>query len=443
VSFTAVAWTAGVVIAYALISRRSASWPLSGPIVFVALGLLLGEDGIGVLELQIGGEEIVVIAEVTLAVLLFSDAARAEPRTLAQEFRLPTRLLAIGLPLTILLGTFMTALLLTDLDLTEAALVAAILAPTDAALGQPVVTDRSVPAKVRETLNVESGLNDGLVVPVVTVLLAITERGDAGGATSWLRLVVEQIGIGVPVGIGVAVVAGWPLLRARQAGWVEPAYGQLAMLSIGLGSWALANALDGNGFIAAFVAGLMIATLADGRAEEQVLVAEDVGQLLALVSFVIFGAAFVGPALDDLTAPVVICAIGTLTIGRMLPVAIALTGSGLRRPTVAFIGWFGPRGLASILFGLLIVTESEVASGNELFAIITFVVVASVVLHGVTAAPLARRYGEWYAAMVGSEEEMTESEATPEPRLRWRWRNHGASGDAAQTSNDDTGPPRS
>ncbi|MEO1063511.1 MAG: cation:proton antiporter [Actinomycetota bacterium] len=428
---TAVVWIACVVVAYAVVSRRTAAWPISGPIVFVALGLLLGDDGIGVLELRIGGEEILVLAELTLAVLLFSDAARADPMTLAKEFALPARLLGIGLPLTIGLGTVVTALLLTDLTLAEAALVAAILAPTDAALGQPVVTDRAVPARVRETLNVESGLNDGLVVPVVTVLLAVTERGDGGGASSWVTLAAEQIGYGTIVGLGVALVAGGALLRARRAGWVEPAYTQLAMLSIGLGAWALANNVDGNGFIAAFVAGLTIAVMSDGEAEELVLVAEDLGQLLALVAFVVFGATFVGPALGEVTVPVVICALGTLTVGRMLPVAISLIGSGVRAPTVAFIGWFGPRGLASILFGLLIVTESEVEGGDELFAVITFVVVMSTVLHGVTAAPLARRYGQWIADMADDDEELMESEHAAEPRLRWRWR--------AQRSSDDTG----
>ena len=425
---SAVVMTAGVVVAYALISRRSATWPISGPIIFVGLGLFLGGDGIGVLEFAIGGEEIVVLAEVTLAVLLFSDAARADPMTLAKEFTLPARLLGIGLPLTIALGTGMTALLLTDLTLAEAALVAAILAPTDAALGQPVVTNRAVPVRVRQTLNVESGLNDGLVVPVVTVLLAVTERGEAGGARSWFGLAAEQIGFGLVVGLGVALFAGGLLIRARQAGWVEPAYLQVAMLAIGIGSWALASEIDGNGFIAAFVAGLTIAVLSRGRAEEHVVVAEDLGQLLSLVAFVVFGATFVGPALETVTAPVVVCALGTLTLGRMIPVAISLIGAGLKAPTVAFMGWFGPRGLASILFGLLIVTESEAAGGDELFALITFVVVASTVLHGITAAPLSQRYGAWYAAMGEEHDEMMESITAPEPRLRWRRRGQASSG---------------
>ncbi len=425
---SAVIWIACVVVAYALISRRSAAWPISGPIVFVALGMFLGDDGVGVLDLAIGGEEVVVLAEITLAVLLFSDAARADPMTLAREFALPTRLLLIGMPLTIALGTGLTALLLTDLSMAEAALVAAILAPTDAALGQPVVTNRAVPARVRGTLNVESGLNDGLAVPVVTVLAVMAERGDAGDATSWVTLAAEQIGFGVLVGLGVALLVGGALRHARQAGWVEPAYLQLAMLAIGVGSWALATRIDGNGFIAAFVAGLTIAVLSRGQAEEQVLVAEDVGQLLALVAFVVFGATFVGPALELATVPVVVCALGILTIGRMLPVAIALAGSGLRSPTVAFIGWFGPRGLASILFGLTIVTESEAAGGDELFAGVTLVVLMSTVLHGASAAPLARRYGAWYAEMGEEHGEMTESVATPEPRLRWRHRNQMSSG---------------
>ncbi|MEM9610375.1 MAG: cation:proton antiporter [Actinomycetota bacterium] len=414
----AVVWVAAIVVGYALVSRRTSAWPLSGPMVFVAGGYALGDDGLGLLELRVGGEEVVLLAEVTLAVLLFSDAARADPMTLTKEYTLPARLLGIGLPLTIALGTIVTALLLTDLDLAEAALVAAILAPTDAALGQPVVTDPSVPARVRETLNVESGLNDGLVVPVVTVLIAFTERGDGGGATDWVRLAAEQIGIGTAVGLGVALVAGTAVLRAIRAGWVEEAYAQLAFLAMAIGAWSLASTLDGNGFIAAFVAGLTLAVTTDGEGEEHVLVAEDVGQLLALVAFVLFGALFVGPALGELTVPVLVCAVGTLTMGRMLPVAVSLTGTGLRRPTVAFIGWFGPRGLASLLFGLLLVTEAEIEAGDDLFTVITTVVLASIILHGMTAGPLARRYGRWYASM--DDEDMVEDAETMGP-IRPRW----------------------
>lgn len=418
VELEGVVWVAVLVVAYALISRRTTAWPVSGPMIFVAGGFALGDDGLGVLGLQVGGEEVVLLAEVTLAVLLFSDAARADPTTLTMEYALPARLLAIGLPLTIGLGTVVTALVLGDFSLAEAALVAAILAPTDAALGQPVVTDPSVPARVRETLNVESGLNDGLVVPVVTVLIAVTEQGEGGGAADWVRLAAEQIGIGTAVGLGVALIAGAAVLAAIGAGWVEEAYAQLAFLALAVGAWALATSLGGNGFIAAFVAGLTVAIRTDGGGEEHVLVAEDIGQLLALVAFVVFGALFVGPALGALTVPVIACAVATLTVGRMLPVAVSLIGAGLQRPTVAFIGWFGPRGLASLLFGLLLVTEAETEAGGELFTVITTVVLASVVLHGATAGPLARRYGRWYATM--DEPDMAEGMA-PMGTMRPRW----------------------
>lgn len=415
-----VALLAGFVVVFSLFSHRIEPWPVSGPMVFVAFGLVIGPEALDIAHIELESESVVVLAEVTLAVLLFSDAARLDVPALRRDPGIPARLLAIGLPLTVALGTVLTALLLTDLSIWEAALIAAVLTPTDAALGQAVVTDQRVPCRIRQSLNVEAGLNDGLVVPVVTVFVAMVEEGEADGVGSFVTDALQQIAIGAGVGVGVALAAGWLLAMADKRGWVARDYEQLAMLAIGVGSYALSTDLDGNGFIAAFVAGLSLSALMGAGAVRRVAFSEDVGQLLALVMFVVFGATMVGPALGELTLPVALCAIGTLTIGRMVPVWVATAGSGLASVSRLFLGWFGPRGLASILFGLLIVEESDIAGKSTLFVVVTWVVVISVVAHGMSAAPGAGRYADWLAGRADADT-MMEAIPAPEPRVRW-WR---------------------
>ncbi|MGI9603715.1 MAG: cation:proton antiporter [Acidimicrobiales bacterium] len=411
----------GFVVAFSLISRRIESIAISGPMIFVAFGVLIGPEVLDLAGFDIESEAVVLLAELTLAVLLFSDASRIDVPALARDPGIPARLLAIGLPLTVALGAGMTALLLTDLSGWEAALVAAILTPTDAALGQAVVTDKRVPVRIRQSLNVESGLNDGLVVPIVAVFVAMVEEGESGGVGNFLTDAVQQIFIGAAVGVGVAVVAGWLLAKAYERDWVAADYEQLAMLAIGVGAYATATELDGNGFIAAFLAGLTASALMGTESARRSAFSEDLGQILALTMFVIFGATMVGPALGALTFPIALCALATLTVGRSIPVWVATVGSGLAPRSRAFLGWFGPRGLASVLFGLLVVEESDIASSDTLFVIVTWVVVVSVVAHGVSATPGVGWYTRWLARR-DDIDTMPEVEEMHEHRVRWHWR---------------------
>ncbi|MDH3708139.1 MAG: sodium:proton antiporter, partial [Acidimicrobiia bacterium] len=394
------------VVAYSLISRKIEDRAVSGPMIFLVFGLVIGPDGLDAASFDIESSVVVVLAELTLAVVLFSDAARLDVPALRRDPGIPARLLAIGLPLTVALGTGMTALLLTDLSWAEAALVAAVLTPTDAALGQAVVTDQRVPLRIRQSLNVESGLNDGLIVPVVLVFVATVEGEELGGVDEFLADALSEMLIGAGVGVGLALVAGWLLSTADRNGWVAKDYEQLAMLAIGVGAYALSTELDGNGFMAAFLAGITLSHTMGAEAARRVAFSEDLAQLLALVMFVVFGAIMVGPALGELTVPIAVCALATLTLGRMLPVWFATIGTGLAPVSRLFLGWFGPRGLASILFGLLIVEESDIATKSTLFVIITWVVVASVFAHGVTAAPGAARYSARLEARDDTEEMM-------------------------------------
>lgn len=412
------------ILGHALISERLKSTIVTAPMVFVALGLLTGPEALDLARIDLRSEEVIVLAELTLSIVLFSDAVRVDPRMLRRFVGIPARMLGLGLPLVIALGTVVARFTL-DLDWAAAALLASILAATDAALGQAVLTDESVPARIRSSLNVESGLNDGLALPAVTLFVAITAaEQDSEGTSFWLRFVAEQIGFGAVAGVVVGAGAGWVLLRSRQAGWVDGAHGQLAAIAqVGL-AFVLAHALGGNTFIAAFVAGVSFRVVGDTEAEHLTEYTEDSGQLLASITFVVFGNALLGPTLDDLTWQIALCAAATLTVGRMLPIAVSLVGTGLRPPTIAFLGWFGPRGLASILFALTVLEETDGSPQDELFVVVAWTVLASVVLHGATASWGASRYGAWYAAHRRTHERperLSEGPMDDEGTVRPRW----------------------
>jgi len=373
-----------------------------------------------VLELSLDNENVSLAAELTLALLLFSDASRIDTTALRSSFALPARLLGIGLPLTVGLGTVMTASILTDLSWSEAALVAAILAPTDAALGQAVVANRRVPVLVRQSLNVESGLNDGLVVPAVALFALLVEGADLDSPTAVALEALQEIGIGVVVGcLAGGLIATLTRWAARHR-WADADGVRVATFGGAVAGFAGSIWLGGNGFIAAFVAGLVLHIIAGERADDQAKLAEDAGQIGAAATFVIFGALMVAPSFEVLTWAVAACVLGALTIGRMVPVAIALAGTGLRWPTKTFIGWFGPRGLASMLFGLLVLADRE-GPVDELFAIVTLAICGSVVLHGLSAGPGAQSFARWFDSHTDTSEMM---ESVPMPELQLRGGRH-------------------
>ncbi|MBT6445448.1 MAG: sodium:proton exchanger, partial [Acidimicrobiaceae bacterium] len=343
-SVAAVAFT---IIAFALISKRIEPTIISGPMVFVAMGLLFGPQATDLVDLGLEIEAVELVGEVTLAVLLFADAGRINGRELRREYMLPARLLGIGLPLTVALGTGVLYLLIDGVGIWEAALIAAILSPTDAALGQEVVTDEAIPSRIRQGLTVESGLNDGLVVPAVALFLALSAGdGDVGDTTFWTQFVFEQIGLGVLVGVSIGAAGALLLNVGRRHDWVDGVYAQLATFSLAIASLAVALALDGNGFIAAFLAGLTFGGIAE-RSHHLGEFTEDAAQLAAVVSFFLFGNILLGPAIGDVTVAILVCAVASLTVVRIVPVVVALVGSGAARETRLFVGWFGPRGLAS------------------------------------------------------------------------------------------------
>jgi NhaP-type Na+/H+ or K+/H+ antiporter len=382
--------------AYALFSRRVEGTVVTGPMLFVAAGLICGWTGLVDFGSAAHGgdrgaarEVVFLVAELALVLLLFTDAARIDPRALRGN-PLPARLLGIGLPLTVGLGALVGLLVLTDLEPWECAIVAAVLAPTDAALGQAVVSSPAVPRRVRQALGVESGLNDGGSVPflMLFIALAAAEEGLEGG---WLRFTAEQIGFGALIGVAAGALGGLALLRAAGRGWTTTVYERLGLAAVAMIAFVAADEVGGNGFIAAFVAGGAAGMTAGPLRERMIDFAEEEGELLKVAVLFIFGV-FAADALGGVTWQTVAYAVLSLTVIRMLPVAIALAGTGLSAGTVAFIGWFGPRGLASVILALVVVEEEPLLAGIEqIFLVVTVTVLMSVVAHGVTAAPLTRR----------------------------------------------------
>jgi sodium/hydrogen antiporter len=384
---------AGIMLAYIALQ----TWlprPLPPAIAFTAAGLVVGMEGLGWIDVSPRAEPLRLIAEATLALVLFSDASRINLRALRDGYAVPARLLAIGLPLTVVAGTLAAVVVLPQLALAEAVVLAVVLAATDAALGQAVVTDERLPASIRQGLNVESGLNDGLCVPALVVALALADtEAHALTGSEAAAVVAESIGYGLLMGAVAGLAAatvehrGAPSRDEERAQWrwlLSPVAAALA--------FGLAAPLGGSGFIAAFVAGLVFGAVGDPvRDAARPLPAQDLGALLNALTFLAFGAAFMKPLIERATWQVALYALLSLTVVRMLPVAVATLGTRSSPATVTYLGWFGPRGLASIVFAVLVVEEG-IPGANTIVDATALTVTASIVLHGLTAGPLTERY---------------------------------------------------
>ena len=406
-----------VLLGFAAISRRIEGTPITAPMVFTAAGLVVGADALDLFDPVATGESVQLLAEATLTVVLFSDASRIDLRALRSSLGVPARLLGIGLPLTILAGFVAAVAVLGDLAWPEALVLAIVLAPTDAALGQAVVTSPRLPVRVRQSLNVEAGLNDGICVPLffIAIAVALAEEGALGNGHA-VQLVAEKIGYGVLGGVVAGIAAAAVVVYAGGRRFVDETWLQIVPVAGALLAFGLAEGIRGSGFIAAFVGGAVFGGLRRRRGGDVSHLIEQTGAVLAAVTFVVFGAVLLGPALGDLTWQIGLYAVLSLTIVRMLPVAISMLGTGARRPTVAFLGWFGPRGAASIVFALLVLEEHGLAHEQLILATAFVTVGLSVVAHGVTAAALTTRYADWLATRAAE----GDLESGGETEVRWR-----------------------
>ena len=406
-------------LGYAAVSGRLAGSPITAAIVFTAVGLLVGDEALGLVDPVASGETVKLLAEATLALVLFGDASRIDLEALREEVSIPARLLGLGLPLTLIAGFGVGVVLLGALSWPEALLLAVVLAPTDAALGQAVVTLPGLPSRVRQGLNVESGLNDGICVPLFFIVLAIAQA-QAGDVTdvAAFRLVAEEIGWGVIGGLAAGALAAAIVVVGGRRRLVEGTWLQIVPLAASALAYSLAAEMGGSGFIGAFVGGMVFGGLRRRHGGEVGFLIEELGGVLSAITFIVFAAVLLGPNLGNATWAILLYAVLSLTIVRMLPVAAAMVGTGARRPTVAFLGWFGPRGLASIVFAVLLVEEGGLPHESLLVTTIVITIGLSIVAHGLTAAPLADRYAAWFASHPKDARPLMEARSAT--HVRWR-----------------------
>jgi len=406
-----IALVSGALLAFALVSGRLQGTIVTPPLVFIVFGYLIGQGVLGIANVDPGHGAIHVIAGLTLILVLFSDAARINLAQLRRDHDLPLRMLLIGLPLTMAGGAWLALMLFPQLDFWEAVLLAALLAPTDAALGQSVVSAKAVPVRIRQAINVESGLNDGIALPAVLLFAALASaQQESAQAAEWLSFALFQVTLGPLAGALVGFVGARLLDSAAHRGWTDTAFQGIGILSLAVFAFAVAELIGGNGFIAAFIGGMVLGATVRHPCTFLFEFMEAEGLLLMLITFLVFGAALLPEGLEHVSAATIVYAVLSLTVVRMLPVAISLMGTGLRLRSVMFLGWFGPRGLASILFVLLILEKVELVHRTELLSITVITVGLSALLHGLSAAPLAKLYGRHAARMGECQENMPVSE---------------------------------
>ena len=381
------------VLLFSLLAGRLSGSALTMPMVFTTAGIVLGPALLDVVTLDVGDEAVSVLAEATLVIVLFTDASRLDLRTVVREHSLALRLLVVGLPMAVLIGTGAGWLLLPAMPWVALALLASTLAPTDAALGQAFVESSAVPRRVRQTLNVESGLNDGLAVPFVVILIDVA-LDQTGSAAGYVVLFAQIVGLGLLVGATSGWAGGRALTWACQRSWTTPTAVRLGVVSVAAVSYGAAEVVGGNGFVAAFVAGIVIGSTARPLLAHTTAFAQSEGQLLALLTFLLFGVVIASDLVAEFDLRYLAYALVSLLVVRMLATAIALLGSGVTVATVVYVGWAGPRGLASIVYAVLIATTIGTVQGDEIYVAAGWTILLSVYLHGLSAAWASRRYGE-------------------------------------------------
>ena len=399
---------------YSLVSARVERTVLTAPMLFTAAGMV-----VSVLTHQVprwhGDQEFLLrIAEVGLVLLLFTDASRTNLRVLGNIRALPARLLSTGMLLTILLGALAAKVVFPPLSLWAAGILAAILAPTDAGLGQVIVNSPRVPMKIRQALNVEAGLNDGLSVPFLLFFMALASTATEAQDANLARLILEQLGYGIFVGGLIGLVGGWLLGLARRHGWIAESFLQLGVVALPIFCGLASEAVAASMFIAAFVAGLTVQLGFPEAGKHSVEFAEEWGQSLNLSVFFLFGL-LAARALPDFNWAHLAYAVISLTVVRMLPVAVALWGTRLSRPTVLFMGWFGPRGLASIVLGLVYLEEKTHQTGADTIRLaVVLTVLLSIFAHGLSAMPGMELYARRLQALPP---DAPENEALPDQSI--------------------------
>ena len=393
---TTIIFAAAMIFIYGLFSKAADRSVITAPMVFVATGILVGPLGFNLFHMEPNGELVYILTEVTLVLILFVDASTIDMKQLVRDRSVPLRLLIIGLPLTMVLGTLVAYLLFPGVDIWLLMLMALILSPTDAALGQAVVKSEKVPEQIRRWISVESGLNDGIALPPIFACIAVLSLGVGGSDKHWVMFLLQQVFLGAAIGGLVGWIGGSLVSIFSAKGWMNNTFQRLVSGSLAILCFAIAEHFHGNGFIAAFAGGLLlgVSNKTDLIRERILEFGEAEGQQLILFVFLIFSMVMVPPAVEYWDINAWIYAVLSLTIIRMLPVAISLFGKKLGTDTVLFVGWFGPRGIASVLYVLLFVNMLSFEGYERVLSVVVLTVLLSVFVHGASALPLSNRLGK-------------------------------------------------
>jgi NhaP-type Na+/H+ or K+/H+ antiporter len=378
-----------LLVAAALLSGVARESFVSLTALFVLVGFVLGNGALGVLHFHPRSPFVANVAIVALIVILFRDGLEVEAEMLQKAWHLPLRKLVLAMPITGGLVACATKLV-TDLSWTESFLLGALLSPTDPVLSSSVVTNPRIPRIVRHSLNLESGLNDGLALAPVLVLVAAL-RVDRGHFDPF-TFVLENIGFGAPVGLVLAFVAARLMPREEAIGRLMPDH-QKSLYALGLAFAAYGIAAlvpHGNGFIAVFVCGIVLGAAEHEIPETFVAFSENISAIFQVVTFFVFGALIVATGYDGAIWALLVFIPFALLLARPVAVLLSLAGTRLPRPQKAFIAWFGPKGVASMLFALFVL-DSEVGPATTLiFDVAAFTILASIIAHGLTDTVGAR-----------------------------------------------------
>jgi len=392
--YPVIVFTALLILGYGVFSKLAERSVITAPMVFVTVGIIIsffvGEEW----KEGINARWVEPIAQITLILVLFLDASTLDLKALMKDRRLPIRLLFIGLPITMIMGILIAIPLFPGIELWPLAMMAIILSPTDAALGLAVVTSEIVPLRIRQTINVESGLNDGIAFPPLLICIAVLAGHSTGesGFSYWGIFILKQFVYGPLIGGLVGWIGGYLVETSSKRGWMNHMFQRLASIAIAFLAYSLAEAVHGNGFIAAFFAGMLLGTRTESIRARIHEFGEAESQALILFIFLLFGMILVPASFSYWDTPTIMYAILSLTIIRMLPVAISLLGTELSWGTIGFIGWFGPRGIASVLYLLMMVIDLGREGYRQIIAVITLTVLLSIFLHGITAVPFSKFY---------------------------------------------------
>lgn len=381
-----------IFIIFSIFSKKFEKSIITAPMFFVIFGLIFGLKSLNFINISVEHSLLKIIAELTLVIILFTDASRIHFSTIAKDHNIPIRLLFISLPIMIVLGGIIAWWMFDILLIWEAVILSVILSPTDAALGYVVISSPNVPNRIRQALNIESGLNDGLVLPVLTIFFALSSVLDNVNGKNWIIIILQQLIFGAFIGYLVGALGGKLYTHATNKKWMNTTFSKISTIALALLSFSLAVLIGGNGFIAAFIAGITI-----GNTSRKITIpihdfAQAEGQIISLILFFLFGAVIILPAFDLITWKIISYALLSLTLIRIIPVFISLIGLNLKFESKLYLGWFGPRGVASIVFGLMTLENTFILHRNEIFLITTITVFLSIFLHGLTAVPFSNLY---------------------------------------------------